>query len=61
MSTLPRQKATLQKCGDPNAAMKKHQGITPFKWTIMLGDDPFGYYVTKADAQAEARKFNLVL
>ena len=61
MTGLPRQKATLKQCDDPMAIIKKYQGVTPHKWIIMIGDDSFGYYTTKAEALEDAKEFNLDL
>ncbi len=29
------------------------------KWVILLNDDPFGRYSTKAEAKADAKKYDL--
>ena len=54
-------RATLKRSVDPMDKIKKYQDIQATKWTILIGDDPFGYYVTKAEAIADAREFGLIL
>ncbi len=54
-------KATLKRSVDPMDKIKAYQGIAATKWVILIGDDPFGYYVTKAKALADAKAFELDL
>ena len=53
--------ATLKRTEDPMDKIKRYQGIKPHKWVILIGDDPFGYYITKAEAKADVREFDLTL
>ncbi len=53
--------ATLKRTVDPMDKIKRYQGIKPHQWVILIGDDPFGYYVTKAEALDDARVFDLTL
>ncbi len=54
-------KATLHRSTDPMGVIKKYQSIEPTKWAIFIGPDPFAYYTTKAEAKADAKKFDLDL
>ena len=58
---LPMTKATLKRSTDPMDKIKQSQGIVPTKWVILIGDDPFSYYTTNAEAVADAKKFDLDL
>ncbi len=59
--------AYLKPIEDPFAGYKKTHGFPPEKWAIMLRnkapweDEPFGYYLTKAEALIDAAEYGLTL
>ncbi len=59
--------AYIKSIEDPLAIVKKMEGFKPEKWAIMLTnkapyeDEPFGYYLTNAEALVDAARYGLTM